>query len=349
MSSTKPIKIKLEYILVGLAIICFLSTIILQVLETRNFNKANASLESIAGGGITNIDELNQTLTPFVIWNSSLNFQTNSEITNNIETLQSELYKTQISILHVYNFLIFVSFFLIALATFVIAQKFTIKKNKFAIQNATNESRLIFSREVHDGLAQDLAALKVSVQNNDMQKVSYFANHAFNESRFLIEELQVNLTDNFVQNVREMLSNFEINFSIQTDFLCASQKVKSLPQKYAQSLLRILNEALSNIARHSKATLVKVKIVDIIEGLRFIISDNGGGKKVVSTTSTSSGQTGSTTTSTDSTIKVDDGKKHFGLKNIKLRAKEMNGNAEFNFNNEYGGTTIAITIPNFVR
>ncbi len=199
--------------------------------------------------------------------------------------------------------------------------------------------RLNFSREVHDGIAQDLAALKLNLENNNIKKANYFANHAFNESRFLIEETNINFSDDFIKTVQSILLAFESNFSIKTNFLCASEKVQKIPQEYKHSLLRILNEALSNIARHSKATIVKIKIIDLPDSFRFIISDNGGGVHV------SKVQNDNHQVQNDE----NDTKKHFGLKNIQARAKEMNGKAEFNFKNEIGGTTIAITIKDFVR
>lgn len=42
-------------------------------------------------------------------------------------------------------------------------------------------------------------------------------------------------------------------------------------------------------------------------------------------------------------------RKHFGLENIKERAKRMNGEAQINFSNEDGGTTVAVTIKDSVR
>lgn len=295
------------------------------------------------GGGVKTLSKIEtpQELRPFLIFGNEL---FNSE---NESTLKLKLYEIQIYVLKVYNYFFIISFFLIIIAIIVMFQKFARKKAIFAHQNALDEARINFSREVHDGLAQDLAALKFALKNGETEKANYFAEHAFNESRYLIEDLQINLSDDFIENVKSILSSFELNFSIQSEFLCASEKVQKISQKYKHSLLRILSECLSNVARHSKATMVKVKITDLSDGFRFIISDNGGKDDFDASTKLSNRR-----------LNYQDNcgfnhqenqKHHFGLENIKNRAKEMNGEANVNFENEDGGTTVAVTIKDSIR
>ena len=95
-------------------------------------------------------------------------------------------------------------------------------------------------------------------------------------------------------------------------------------------ILHILQEALSNIARHANATEVKVRITDVVDEMRFSISDNGKGFLEEAVESQKS-----------------DGKnaqrKHWGLNNIRERVQKLGGTVEF-IND--GGTTVAIRIPN---
>lgn len=100
--------------------------------------------------------------------------------------------------------------------------------------------------------------------------------------------------------------------------------LKKLPTKYQFQLIRIINEALSNVARHSQAKNVIIRITDTIKGLHFIISDDGIGEKSLAKT---------------------ENHNHYGIENIKSRAAEMNGTVTFDFT---GGTTIAISIENFI-
>lgn len=267
----------------------------------------------------------------------------------NIEDFKLKLYEIHVYILKVYKYFFFLSFFLITLTVFLILKKISNKKILLTSQNAKKEMRLNFSREVHDGIAQDLAALKLTLKSGNIEKANYFAEHAFNESRYLIEETNINFSGDFIQYIKEMLSSFESNFAIKTEFLCASEKIQKIPQNYKQSLLKILNESLSNVVRHSNATNVKIKIIDLTDGFRFIVSDNGGENGSRNLYSSASSKEILNQVQNDEHRVQNDTRKHFGLENIQERAKEMNGEAEINLKNEEGGTTVAVTIKDFVR
>ena len=124
--------------------------------------------------------------------------------------------------------------------------------------------------------------------------------------------------------LRYIVELLEHHFEIHTEFFLASKHVKKLPTKYQFQLIRIINEALSNVARHSQAKNVIIRITDTIKGLHFIISDDGIGEKSLAKT---------------------ENHNHYGIENIKSRAAEMNGTVTFDFT---GGTTIAISIENFI-
>ena len=87
---------------------------------------------------------------------------------------------------------------------------------------------------------------------------------------------------------------------------------------------------MSNISRHSDATQVEIKIVDGIDDFRFLICDNGKGFEETEV----------------QTKNQKDAVKHYGLANIKKRARLIGGDADFI--NE-GGFTIAVTVKDSVR
>lgn len=209
-------------------------------------------------------------------------------------------------------------------SVFSLSEKERIKKNEFKILSIVNENQLKLTREIHDGIAQDLATLKISIQNKDDEKTAYFADQAFSEVRFLLENNHIEMSQDFVTNVKDILTNFEHHFDIHTEFSLASEHVKKLPTKYQFQLIRIINEALSNVARHSQAKNVIIRITDTIKGLHFIISDDGIGEKSLAKT---------------------ENHNHYGIENIESRAAEMNGTVTFDFT---GGTIIAISIENFI-
>ena len=113
---------------------------------------------------------------------------------------------------------------------------------------------------------------------------------------------------------------FERNWLIKANCFIASEKLQKLDSKKQTEILRILQEALSNIARHSGASEVSLKIIDLASAIKIVIRDNGKG---IADTSITSPQ------------------KHYGLVNMRERAKNIGG--EIEIKNE-GGLSIAITI-----
>ena len=107
-------------------------------------------------------------------------------------------------------------------------------------------------------------------------------------------------------------------------------KIQHLSENVQIELIRILQEALSNISRHANASNVEIRFVDGIDDFRFIIKDDGKGfsEEEVELKNKQSA------------------KKHYGVSNIKERVELLGGTV--NFISE-GGTTIAITIKDSVR
>ena len=182
---------------------------------------------------------------------------------------------------------------------------------------------------MHDGVAQDLAALKLFIQNDEKEKSLYYSEQAFKEVRYLIDSTHLDFNQNFEEILQQTLKSFEVNFGIKTEFLCASNLIKSLAPETQMELLRILQEALSNTSRHSEASLLTVKITDICSFIRFIIEDNGKGFSEAEIAG-----------------KKSEEKKHYGLENIRTRVEKLGGTVEISGK---GGTKIAITIKNIVH
>ena len=258
------------------------------------------------------------------------NLQTGNRNTNTVIGFQNRIHEVQTRLNLGYDSLLYSALFLIAIAAFIILEKFF--KNSMQLEQLktmqTEQSN--FSRDLHDGVAQNLAALNIYLEKEDFSKSKFYAKQALNEIRYMIGSGSIEFTEDFEKIVREICNAFEVNFGIKTNIYIASQKIYTLEKTQKTHLIRILQEALSNISRHSDATQVEIKIVDGIDDFRFIICDNGKGFKETEVESKSQ----------------KDAVKHYGLTNIKKRAQLIGGNA--GFINE-GGFTIAITIKNSVR
>ena len=152
-------------------------------------------------------------------------------------------------------------------------------KQKSQLKNIQlrNDEQNKISRNLHDGVAQDLAALKFYLRQDDKEKSDFYASQALNEVRYLIGALHIDLSKAFDEIITQMLQAFESNYKIQTQTLIASTHINTLPQTVQIEIIRILQESLSNIARHANASKVTVKFTDVGQDFKMTISDNGVG------------------------------------------------------------------------
>ena len=70
------------------------------------------------------------------------------------------------------------------------------KKNELLRQQSLNDAKIKFSQDLHDGVAQDLAALKLFIQNDEKEKAVYYSEQAFKEVRYLIDSTHLDFNKN---------------------------------------------------------------------------------------------------------------------------------------------------------
>lgn len=334
---------KIEYILISLSLLIFVFTVYLKIESQKKYDEIISIINSLI---IENKDEkfvsLKKQLAPFTYYSEEIENQFNivskifSELENETVNSFEEVFRlvnlirlNQKSINFGYDCLFISSFFLLLISSVLVLYKTLSKKNELLRIQSLNRAKLKFSQDLHDGVAQDLAALKLFIQNDEKEKAVYYSEQAFKEVRYMIDSTHLDFNQNFEEIIQQNLKSFEVNFGIKTEFLCASKLIKGLSADTQMELLKILQEALSNCFKHSKATVFTLKITDIGSFIRFIIEDNGLGFSEVEIT----------------TKKVDE-KNHYGLVNIRSRVEKLGGTVEISGK---GGTTIAITIKNIVR
>lgn len=243
---------------------------------------------------------------------------------------QNLMHKTQDRLNLGYDSLLYSSIFLLAIAVFMIMEKSFKKSIRVEQLTAVQNEKASFSRDLHDGVAQNLAALKIYLEKEDIAKSKFYAKQALNEIRYMIGSGSIDFSESFERMITDICLAFESNFCIKVKTYFASSKIEMLDKEKKVHLVRILQEALSNIARHSDASLVEIKLIDGIDDFRFIISDNGKGFKMQEV----------------ERKKQNGNQKHYGLTNIKKRAELIGAKADFI---TCGGSTIAVTIKDFVR
>jgi signal transduction histidine kinase/streptogramin lyase len=120
-------------------------------------------------------------------------------------------------------------------------------------------------------------------------------------------DVLVDLIDRMRSFALETLTAKEVRVKFSTDGVIPTTK---LAPNIRQNLYLIFKEAITNIAKHSAATDVLIRITQSGSGMTLVIEDNGAGLQA-----------------------VPDGSGH-GLKNMKMRAERIGG--ELNFHTDRG-------------
>lgn len=152
------------------------------------------------------------------------------------------------------------------------------------------QERNRLAREIHDGLAQTLAFLKMhSAQmqsalaqgdihrlNALLQESKQVIAEAYQEIRQAIDNLRVQPDGGMQAWIRMLAESFEKNTGLSVQVDMPSETINILPEVQAQ-LVRITQEALNNVRKHAHASRVSICLREWCDQLIFEISDDGQG------------------------------------------------------------------------
>ncbi len=156
---------------------------------------------------------------------------------------------------------------------------------------AVNEERQRMRREIHDGIAQALSylALKTNAVGKQLQERQYVnAASGLDDVRQVVDETYRSVRDSLdhlqleagtaplTQLLEEYLKQFEVRYGIKAS-LEVSHPPLSLTPVAELELLRIGQEALTNVRKHSQATQVWVTLASVRGGVEMTVKDNGRG------------------------------------------------------------------------
>lgn len=164
---------------------------------------------------------------------------------------------------------------------------------------AMMDERTRLAREIHDGLAQTLGFLKLQVSQTqsymdrgDLERLQKSIRliyqtlaEAYQEARFAIDGLRIapegNACEWLTQIVTEFNENASRDGSDDTGRLEARLQENSIkadiPTEVQAQLIRILQEALSNVRKHSEASQVMISFFQEGPDVVLLIQDNGRG------------------------------------------------------------------------
>ena len=155
-----------------------------------------------------------------------------------------------------------------------------------------SQERERMARELHDTLAQGLAGLILQLEAVDshlesgnpdraqavVQQAMQRARTTLQEARRAIQALRPAALEqgNLIDVLGREIDQFSANTGIRTTF-DVGDGPPNVPPEMAQDILRIVQECLSNVARHADANHVLVRLAENREGLQVVVQDDGVG------------------------------------------------------------------------
>ncbi|OFX62064.1 MAG: hypothetical protein A2046_15480 [Bacteroidetes bacterium GWA2_30_7] len=165
------------------------------------------------------------------------------------------------------------------------------RENLIALNDAQEEERLRIAKEIHDGLGQILTAIYFTIENkfkekyindNEYQKnildIQNQIDNAITESRNIAHDLIPIMLKDFglAVAVRNLIDNNYTKCGININFAVFNYDQR-VDEKIEKALYRIIQEALSNIFKHSKAKNSNIQIIKHDDLISLTIDDDGIG------------------------------------------------------------------------
>jgi len=198
------------------------------------------------------------------------------------------------------------------------------------------QERAAVAKEIHDEVGQIVAAVRM-----DLAAVQRKLGPANNKEQERLEHT-IGLLGGVVETVQRVMSElhppvldgvglaaaidwqlgqFQKRTGIRCELVCETQGGE-LPAEENLALFRVVQEALSNVAEHSRATAVAVRLTRAEDWLELEITDDGRGIS-------------------ESDVR---GQYSFGLMGIRERVRVVGGEVQFR-GAEGGGTTVEVRMP----
>jgi len=200
------------------------------------------------------------------------------------------------------------------------------------LEHAREEERQRLSRELHDELGSTLTGLKLDVarigrqlpeKRAELAALSAEIDQAVRQVRSLATELRPAVLDHFglVAALDGLVKDFQERTGIACQFVTELEQL-DLDGDANISTYRVVQESLTNVARHAKAKTVTVRLAEEPEHFLLQVEDNGVGFEVPATAQTRS----------------------LGLVGMRERVRAFAGELEID-SAPGRGTTIAVKIP----
>lgn len=206
------------------------------------------------------------------------------------------------------------------------------------INTAKERERTRIAREIHDDLGGNLSAIKMALAvlksrlpANPLlhEKADYLdalVDRTIEATHRISVDLRPSVLDlGLVAAIEWQAREFEKQFGIRCEFNSNHPEIE-LHGDQATALFRIFQEALTNAAKHSRASWVKVSLISCKQSIELGITDNGKGITA-----------------------EDQCKPHsFGILGMRERILDLGG-ALYVSGGKFGGTEVRLKIPRELR
>lgn len=157
---------------------------------------------------------------------------------------------------------------------------------------AQEAERTRIARDLHDQLGQQLTALRLKMQAvkkacgpdqaKPLTQMQEIAQRVDNDVSFLAWELRPQALEKLglKSALGQYISEWSKNYQIDAKFHTASGRARRLDPNMEINLYRIVQEALNNVSKHSKATKATVTLEYNKKDLVLAVEDNGRGFNV---------------------------------------------------------------------
>ncbi len=237
-----------------------------------------------------------------------------------------------------HNLTLLIVYTLFSFVAAVVPYRINLNIRRRIEREAIIEERRRIARELHDGVAQSLGYLNmktkmateaVSSQNTvqaitELNEISKVVLDTYEDIRESIDQLSAEIKNMpLIPAMATYIQEFGSNNGIKVTFEHPKSFLNLSPVAELQ-LLRISQEALTNVRRHAEATEVEVKLDSTSEAVEMIVKDNGKGFELSDLEEAPPG--------------------YHGLNIIKERAETLGG--DFNISTAPDeGTALMVTLP----
>ncbi|MEE9262666.1 MAG: sensor histidine kinase [Dehalococcoidia bacterium] len=208
--------------------------------------------------------------------------------------------------------------------------------------DAIADERRRTRRELHDGIVQTIGYLSLKTQTvsslveagdtskamEGLDEMYKTVQDAYRDARETLDQLSIEMgAAELIPTLKEYIDSFSDRHGIQVHLDAPVDGLHLTPLAGLQ-ILRVIQEALTNVRKHAQANEVRISLVLMRKRLELLIKDNGRGFDVEDFAA--------------------NGKGHYGLNILRERAESLGGKLDI-CSSPGQGTEVRVSLPGRVR